>query len=137
MIQKAISDSRKKTKTGESSCPTFNFFGYSFSNDWLSIVYLQSLAGMKAPVIISEHLNHNEYIYLFQGIMSNMKSQPLLVEWFGVVYDGDSKNDVIFLKEVIQKTGLGNDMLNPQSESNNLDMMERNLESAVKEDRNG
>ena len=59
--------------------------------------------------------------------MSNMKSQPLLVEWFGVVFEGDSKNDVIFLKEVIQKTGLNNDMLNPQTESVNIEFMEKLL----------
>ncbi len=134
VIQKAISDSRKKTKTGESSWPDIQLFWEQHPvMEWLSDRVLAKFGRHDAPVIISQQLKPNEYIYLFQGIMSNMKSQPLLVEWFGVVYDGDSKNDVIFLKDVIQKTGLDNDMLNPQSESNNLEMMERNLESAVDE----
>ena len=134
VIQKAISDSRKKTKTGESSWPDIQLFWEQHPvMEWLSDRVLAKFGRHDAPVIISQHLKPNEYIYLFQGIMSNMKSQPLLVEWFGVVYDGDSKNDVIFLKDVIQKTGLDNDMLNPQSGSNNIEMMERNLESAVDE----
>jgi hypothetical protein len=134
VIQKAISDSRKKTKTGESSWPDIQLFWEQHPvMEWLSDRVLAKFARHDAPIIISQHIKPNEYIYLFQGIMSNMKSQPLLVEWFGVVYQGDSKNDVIFLDEVIQKTGLANDMLNPQSASGNIDMMERNLESAVEE----
>jgi len=107
VIQKTISDSRKKTKTGESSWPDIQLFWEQHPvMEWLSDRVLAKFGRHDAPVIISQHLQPNEYIYLFQGIMSNMKSQPLLVEWFGVVYEGDSKNDVIFLKEVIQKTGL-------------------------------
>ena len=134
VIQKTISDSRKKTKTGESSWPDIQLFWEQHPvMEWLSDRVLAKFGRHDAPVIISQHLQPNEYIYLFQGIMSNMKSQPLLVEWFGVVYEGDSKNDVIFLKEVIQKTGLNNDMLNPQTESVNIEFMEKNLEGAVDE----
>ena len=65
--------------------------------------------------------------------MSNMKSQPLLVEWFGVVFNGDLLIEVIYLKNVIKKTGLDREIVNPQTESENIPLMDKHLNDAVKE----
>ena len=134
VIQKAISDSRKKTKTGESSWPGIQLFWEQHPvMEWLSDRVLAKFGRHDAPVIISENLKTDEYIYLFQGIMSNIKSQPLLVEWFGVVFNGDLLIEVIYLKDVINKTRLDREIVNPQTESENIPLMDKHLNDAVKE----
>jgi ERCC4-related helicase len=134
VIQKAISDSRKKTKKGESSWPKIQLFWEQHPvMEWLSDRVLSKFGRHEAPVIVSKNLDSDEYIYLFQGIMSNKKSQPLLVEWFGVVFNKDDIQDVIFLNDLIIKTGFNGDMFNTQTESSNKIYLEKNLNSAVKE----
>ena len=134
MIQKDIEDSRMKTKQGESSWPSVQLFWEQHPvMEWLSDRVLAKFGRHDAPVIITDNLAQNEYVYLFQGIMSNMKSQPLLVEWFGVVYKDNNKSDILFLKETLEYAGFNREVTNPMSECQITSMIESNLGEAVNE----
>jgi len=134
MIQKGIEDSRMKTKQGDSSWPSVQLFWEQHPvMEWLSDRVLAKFGRHDAPVIIIDKLAQNEYVYLFQGIMSNMKSQPLLVEWFGVVYKDNNKSDVMFLKETLEYVGFNREVTNPMSECQITSMIESNLGEAVNE----
>ena len=132
LIQKAINDARMKTKMGESSWPKIQLFWEQHPvMEWLSDGVLAKFRRHDAPVIITDGLKPNEYTYLFQGTMSNMRSQPLLVEWMGVEYRGDDHTNISYLPELLQKTKFDKELTNPQSESQNMNLIKRHLSEAV------
>jgi superfamily II DNA or RNA helicase len=132
VIQQAISDARKKTKEGDSSWPKIQLFWEQHPvMEWLSDGVLSKFGRHDAPVIVTPNLARDEYIYLFQGIMSNMRSQPVTVEWFGVEYQGESKKDISYLETLLKKTGFDGELTNPQTESKNLEKMQSQLNDAV------
>ena len=136
LIQNEISDARKKTKTGESSWPKIQLFWEQHPiMDWLSDGVLAKIGRHEAPVVISPKLANNEYIYLFQGIMSNMRSQPLLVEWFGVEYRDNQKVDIAYLETLLARTGFDGELTNAMNESQNLALISSHLKDAVSQGR--
>jgi helicase-like protein/SNF2 domain-containing protein len=52
---------------------------------WVNDRILGHFRRQEAPVIhVSSGLAQDEWVYLFQGVLSNHHSAPVLVEWFGV-----------------------------------------------------
>lgn len=49
-----------------------------------------------------------ESIYVITGSMPNLKSTPLVDEWFGLLYENGKFVKVLSMNEVVQKTGLSN-----------------------------
>jgi hypothetical protein len=57
--------------------------------DWLMDKLLVRFGRHEAPVLISPRLAAADSIYLWQGVISNQRSQPVIVDWFGArVADG-------------------------------------------------
>lgn len=62
----------------------------------------------EAPVVgIPGKLGTGESIYIVAGSMPNLKSTPLVDEWFGLLYQNGKYVRVLTMNEVIQKTGIG------------------------------
>lgn len=63
----------------------------------------------EAPVIgLPDKLAAGESIYIVSGSMPNLKSTPLVDEWFGLFYQNGKFVKVLTMNEVVQKAGLGN-----------------------------
>lgn len=63
----------------------------------------------EAPVIgLPGKLAEGESIYIITGSISNLKSTPLVDEWFGLQYQDGKFVKVLTMNEVVQKTGLSN-----------------------------
>ena len=61
----------------------------------------------QAPLIgLPEKLDDGEIIYIVTGSIPNMKSTPLVDEWFGLLYCDGTFVKALSMSEVIQKTGL-------------------------------
>lgn len=61
----------------------------------------------QAPLIgLPEKLDDGEIIYIVTGSIPNMKSTPLVDEWFGLLYYDGTFVKALSMSEVIQKTGL-------------------------------
>ena len=132
VIQQAISNARKKTKKGDSSWPKIQLFWEQHPiMEWLSDGVLSKFGRHDAPVIITPNLARDEFTFLFQGVMSNMRSQPVTVEWFGVSYQGDNKRDITYLDKLLTRTGFDRELTNPQKESSNLTLIQQKLDDAV------
>lgn len=63
----------------------------------------------EAPVIgLHGKLAAGERIYIVTGSMPNLKSTPLVDEWFGLLYQNGKFVKVLTMNEVVQKAGLSN-----------------------------
>lgn len=77
----------------------------SWVNDKVGLFFKRN----EAPVMgIPGKLMPGEMIYIVTGSMPNLKSTPLVDEWFGLLYQNGDFVRVITMNEVVQKAGLSN-----------------------------
>lgn len=75
----------------------------SWINDKASLLFKRN----EAPVIaIPNKLCQGEQIYIMTGSMPNLKSTPLVDEWFGLLYQNGKFVKSLTMNEIVQKTGL-------------------------------
>lgn len=75
----------------------------SWINDKASLLFKRD----EAPVIgLPGKLQQAEQIYVMTGSMPNLKSTPLVDEWFGLLYQNGKFAKVLTMNEVVQKTGI-------------------------------
>lgn len=94
----------------ESAWPTTQYLWklhpiLTWVNDKASLLFKRD----EAPVVgLPETLKTNESIYVVTGSMPNLKSTPLVDEWFGLLYQDGKFVKVLSMNEVVQKTKLSN-----------------------------
>lgn len=94
----------------ESAWPTTQYLWklhpiLSWVNDKAGLLFNRG----EAPVIgLSGILAEDESIYIVTGSIPNLKSTPLVDEWFGLQYQDGKFVKVLSMNEVVQKTGLSN-----------------------------
>lgn len=77
----------------------------SWVNDKVGLFFKRN----EAPVMgIPGKLMPGEMIYIVTGSMPNLKSTPLVDEWFGLLYQNGDFVRVMTMNEVVQKAGLSN-----------------------------
>jgi superfamily II DNA or RNA helicase len=77
----------------------------SWVNDKASLLFKRD----EAPVLgVPGALKAGESIYVVTGSIPNLKSTPLVDEWFGLLYQDGKFVKVLSMNEVVQKTGLSN-----------------------------
>ncbi len=79
--------------------------------DWLVDKLLVRFGRHEAPVLISPSLSPEQPIFLFQGVLSNKRSQPVISEWFGVQPEGKIWQ-ALSLAGVFQAVGFTNGLAN-------------------------
>lgn len=94
----------------ESAWPTTQYLWklhpvLTWVNDKASLLFKRD----EAPVIgLPDKLKAGESIYVVIGSMPNLKSTPLVDEWFGLLYQDGKFVRVFSMNEVVQKAGLSN-----------------------------
>ena len=94
----------------ESAWPTTQYLWklhpiMSWVNDKTSLLFKRN----EAPVIgIPGKLIAGEIIYIVTGSIPNLKSTPLVDEWFGLLYQNGKFVKVLSMNEMVQKAGLSN-----------------------------
>ena len=94
----------------ESAWPTTQYLWklhpvLSWVNDKASLLFKRE----EAPVLgLPRVLKAGESIYVVTGSIPNLKSTPLVDEWFGLLYQDGKFVKVLSMNEVVQKTGLSN-----------------------------
>ena len=94
----------------EASWPTVQYLWklhpvLSWVNDKSSLLFKRD----QAPVIgVPQKLSPNECIYIVTGSIPNLKSTPLVDEWFGLLYKDGKFVCTMTMAEVVQKVGLSN-----------------------------
>lgn len=81
---------------------------------WLDDQVLGVLGRHEAWVVESpEGVAPDDVLFLFQGLLANHASQPVLVDWFAVPFRGGAAGDPVPLDEVMQRTGFETPRGNP------------------------
>ena len=76
----------------------------TWANDKNSLLFARG----EAPLItVPQKLKNNEIIYIMTGSIPNAKSQPLVDEWFGLLYRDGKFEKALSMREVLAMTGLG------------------------------
>jgi len=85
-------------------------------SEWLTDRVLGEFGRHAAPILqIPQGLGGPECIFLCQGMISNFRSQPVQIHWFGVPITNSETGDVLQLADVLSITGLDGTPANPGS----------------------
>jgi len=108
-MMKAIADARRR----EHEWPSVQLFWELHPvMEWLTDKLLVRFGRHEAPVILTPRLEKKQVILLFQGVLSNKRSQPLITEWFGLLAVGRGKWELLALDAVLQRTGFAEGLAN-------------------------
>ncbi len=99
--------------------------------DWLMDKLLVRFGRHEAPLIETPKLPAGERIYLFQGVFSNQRSQPVISEWFGVRVNGGRPGTFHTLAEVLEMTGFTVRLPNPKDKPDQEKMASEALPKIV------
>jgi len=99
--------------------------------EWLLDKLLVRFGRHEAPVIQSPQLPPGQPIALFQGVLSNRRSQPVISEWFGAQHQGRNRWQILSLDQVLQLTGFTVGLANPGDISGQFDAITKILSDAV------
>lgn len=86
--------------------------------EWMADRVLSSAFGRhSAPVLrIAKGLDTAEAVFIFQGVVSNKRGQPVIVEWFGIPFQTDAPGDPMPAADLIRDAELGRGPSNPSGE---------------------
>jgi hypothetical protein len=125
-VMKAIADARKR----KGEWPDEQLFWELHPvMDWLLDKLLVRFGRHEAPVILSKTMTDAHPIFLFQGVLSNRRSQPIINDWFGVQETGKKWKALTF-DEVLNATGFKQGLANPDKK-NKFDDIKKLLPDAV------
>jgi hypothetical protein len=105
-MQQAISEARKQAKEGENSWPREQLLWELHPiMQWLIDKVMCRFQRHEAPLILLPQLGKNRAAYLFQGVLSNKRSQPVVAEWFAVHMHPNQSLAVGSFEELLCETG--------------------------------
>jgi len=127
-VMKAIAEARKK----EGEWPQVQLFWELHPvMDWLVDKLVVRFGRHEAPVILTPHLKPEHPILLFQGVLSNRRSQPVISEWFGAQPAGGKTWQALPLGEVLRLTCFTEGLANYGKPSTQMQALNGMLPEAV------
>lgn len=131
-IQAAMAEARRRAREGENSWPHEQLLWELHPMmQWLLEKVLIRFDRHAAPIVVAPSIGAGRIAYLFEGIFSNRRSQPVVVEWFAVTAEPSGKFTIQTLEEVIKTTGFDKGIANLGKTSSLADRAEDQLEKAV------
>ena len=135
-VQRAIKDARKRAKEGESSWPREQLLWELHPvMQWLLDKVMCRFLRHEAPIILAPKLGKGRAAYLFQGILSNRRSQPVVVQWFAVNWQAGRPLAVNSLDKLLEETGFAPGIANTGQASSLTAKVKAKLGEAVEEAR--
>lgn len=127
-VMRAIEEARRK----EGEWPREQLFWELHPvMEWLMDRLLVRFSRHEAPVVLTRQLGAHDSIFLWQGILSNGRSQPVIGDWFGVQLTGDRVEDVLTLDDVLLLSGFREGLPNSGAESARAGQMRAALPEAL------
>ncbi len=110
LVQDAHADARQE----ESRWPEWQLFWPLHPiAEWLDDRVLQGFGRNEAPILrVPGNLESGEFCLLFNGVISNRRSQPRIIEWFGVFFDATGEHEVYPFDDLVDLAGLGGTLHN-------------------------
>lgn len=111
-VMKAMAEARKKEKEWPQTQLIWELHPVM---EWLTDKLLVRFGRHEAPRIIAPKLGHNTVLLLFQGIISNQRSQPLITDWYGLLLrKGQGAGQHLSLAETLAATQFDQGLANSQ-----------------------
>jgi ERCC4-related helicase len=131
-VQKAIAEARKRSKEGESSWPKEQLLWELHPvMQWLLDKVTCRFQRHEAPLVMAPKLGKGRAAYLFQGVLSNKRSQPVVVEWFAVHLRPGHGLSVGRFEELLAETGFEQGVANTGQTSRLAGAVRARLTDAV------
>src|SRR5208282_1540013 len=131
-VQRGIAEARKRSKEGESSWPKEQLLWELHPvMQWLLDKVMCRFQRHEAPLVMAPKLGKGRVAYLFQGVLSNKRSQPVVVEWFAVNLRPGQPFSVTAFGDLLSKTGFEGGLANTGQESKLGGVARSNLAGAV------
>jgi len=110
-VMDALAEARKK----EGAWPEWQLFWEQHPvGEWIDDRVLAEFGTHDAPVLqLAGGIESDETVFLFQGIASNLRAQPVVVDWFGVSHRQSGELHVRSLTDLLESTGLRGGTANP------------------------
>lgn len=96
--------------------------------DWLVDKVLVGFGRNQAPIILA---NVTQPTFCVQGVWSNGRGRPQLVDWLGVSLRGDGSHDIADLFEVLKAAGVGPSMANPGAANDEVTLLHHAIPGAI------
>jgi SNF2 family DNA or RNA helicase len=103
---------------------------------WLNDLNLTAFGRHQAPVLTIPSLTDNQAIFVMTGLIPNRRGQPLLNDWFSVVFLDGKFSHIETFRETVRRTGLGKNPIPNQIlpiPENLLDLRDKAVDIARKE----
>ena len=127
-----VTDAIEKARTKKKEWPQVGLLWEQHPlMQWLVDRVLVRYGRHEAPVVIDPRMAKSTAALVFQGVLSNKHSQPVIVEWFATVFDGRSLNQILPLDNFIEETGFLKGLSNPGRGSNRHDALVKLIGPAV------
>jgi ERCC4-related helicase len=132
-VQRAIAEARRRAKEGESPWPKEQLLWELHPvMQWLLDKVMCRFLRHEAPLVLAPRLGKNRAEYLFQGVLSNRRSQPVVVEWFAVHLRQNQPLAVGPFGQLLAETGFEQGIANPGKASSLTEIVRGRLADAVK-----
>jgi len=89
----------------------------------------------EAPVVVAPDLGPATTALVFEGMLSNKRSQPVIHDWFAVVFQGEGGAPARSwsIKELLERSGFSGGISNPGTPSRRLGSLKGLIPAAVEE----
>jgi ERCC4-related helicase len=132
-VQRAIAEARKLAKQGETTWPREQLLWELHPvMQWLLDKVMCRFERHEAPVITAPTLRKGGAVYLFQGVLSNRRSQPVVVEWFAVHLRPGQEIMIGTFEQLLVETGFDLGIANPGQTSPLLESCRSSLVEVVR-----
>jgi hypothetical protein len=111
LVQKALAKSRQSAD----AWPEYELFWEQHPvAEWLNDRMAAHFRRHEAPVLLAHRgLEPGEVAFVFQGVLSNQHSQPMVAEWFAVRFPKTGSPTVEDLAALVKQVGLAEALVNP------------------------
>ncbi len=131
-VQRAIADARKRSGREEAAWPDYQLLWELHPvMQWLLDKVTCRFLRHEAPVIVAPALGPGKAAFLFQGILSNRRSQPVIADWFAVLRQGAAPAPPMSLATLAAATGFAAGLPNTGRPPGRLEALQAALPDIV------
>ncbi|MBI2569725.1 MAG: DEAD/DEAH box helicase [Candidatus Schekmanbacteria bacterium] len=131
-LQSAIADARRLAKGDEKTWPAEHLFWEPHPvAQWLLDKVMCRFARHQAPVIVAPELIPGAMAYLFQALLSNRRSQPVIAEWFAILCEPSGGIEAISLPDLLALTRFAAGIPNVGASRHATSELKRHLSTAL------